>query len=71
MNTVIDLIGRTHTCSDVSISIDTSDFVAGGSVTVHVLCHVLLADVAVPGMPGATVVQASATAPLDPYRSVG
>jgi len=71
INAVIDLIGRTHTCANVSVVTDTSRFVAGGSVTVHVTCTVLLSDIAFPGVPGSTVVRASATAPLDPYRSVG
>ena len=71
MNAVIDLVGRTHTCAHVSVSVDTGRFVPGGSVTVHVACEVLLSDLAVPGLPGSTVVRASATAPLDPYRSVG
>jgi len=71
MNAVIDLIDRTHTCSQVYISIDTADFVAGGSVTVHVACRVLLSDLSFPGMPGTTIVKASATAPLDPSRAVG
>ena len=71
INAVIDLIGRTHTCAHVAISVDTGHFVPGGTVTVHVMCQVLLSDLAFPGMPGSTVVQASATAPLDPYRSVG
>ena len=71
INAVIDLIGRPHTCAHVAISVDTGHFVPGGTVTVHVMCQVLLSDLAFPGMPGSTVVQASATAPLDPYRSVG
>lgn len=71
MNAVIDLLGRTHTCAHVAISVDTARFVAGGSVTVRVACQVLLSDLAFPGVPGSTVVEASATAPLDPYRSVG
>ncbi len=71
INAVIDLVGRTHTCAHVDITTDTSHFRAGGSVTVHVTCQVLLSDLSVPGVPGTTVVQASATAPLDPYRSVG
>jgi len=71
INAVINLIGRTHTCAHVAISTDTSHFVAGGSVTVNVTCNVLLADLGFPGIPGSTVVHASATAPLDPYRSVG
>lgn len=70
MNAVIDLIGRTHTCAHVAISIDTGDFVPGGTVTVHVACQVLLSDLGMPGVPGSTVVSASATAPMDPYRSV-
>jgi Flp pilus assembly protein TadG len=71
MNAVIDLIGRTHTCAHVVISVDTGHFEPAGTVTVHVACDVLLSDLAFPGMPGSTVVGASATAPLDPYRSVG
>jgi len=71
MNAVIDLVGRTHTCAHVAISVDTGHFVPGGTVTVRVACQVLLSDLAFPGVPGSTVVQASATAPLDPYRSVG
>jgi Flp pilus assembly protein TadG len=71
INSVINLIGRTHTCANVSISIDTSHFVPGGYVTAHVTCVVLLSDIGFPGLPGSTTVTASATAPLDPYRSVG
>ena len=71
INAVINLIGRTHTCAHASITVDTSHFVPGGSVTAHVSCLVLLSDVGFPGLPGSTTVTASATAPLDPYRSVG
>ncbi len=71
INAVINLIGRTHTCAGVSIAVDTTHFAAGGYVTARVTCHVLLADVGFPGLPGSTTVTASATAPLDPYRSVG
>jgi hypothetical protein len=71
MNAVIDVVDRTHTCARVVISVDTGHFVPGGTVTVRVACQVLLSDLAFPGLPGSTVVHASATAPLDPYRSVG
>ena len=56
INAVINLIGRSHTCAHATISMDTSHFVAGGYVTVHVSCHVLLADVGFPGVPGSTTV---------------
>ena len=71
MNAMIDVIDRAHTCAHVAISVDTGHFVPGGTVTVRVACQVLLSDLAFPGVPGSTVVRASATAPLDPYRSVG
>ena len=71
INAVIDLIGRTHTCAHSVITIDTSHFVPGGWVTAHVSCLVLLSDIGFPGLPGSTTVSASATAPLDPYRSAG
>ena len=71
INAAIDLLGRTHTCAHAAISMDTSHFVPGGYVTANVTCVVLLSDIGFPGIPGTTTVTASATAPLDPYRSVG
>ena len=70
-NAVVDLVDRTHTCARAYVSVDTSRFTAGGYVTAHVSCQVLLSDVGFPGLPGSTMVTASATAPIDPYRSVG
>jgi Flp pilus assembly protein TadG len=67
---VADLFDRTHTCSEESISVNVSNFAPGGSVTVAVSCSVNLSDLSVPGVPGTTTVRASATAPIDPYRSV-
>jgi Flp pilus assembly protein TadG len=60
-----------RTCAEHQVVTDVSHFFPGGYVTVTVVCQVPLADVAVPGMPGSTTVQASSTAPIDPYRSVG
>jgi hypothetical protein len=71
INAAVNLIGRTHTCAHASITVDTSHFTPGGYVTAHISCLVLLSDVGFPGLPGSTTVSASATAPLDPYRSVG
>jgi hypothetical protein len=71
INAVINLLGRSHTCAHPAIEVDTSHFVPGGYVTARVSCLVLLSDIGIPGLPGSTTVSASATAPLDPYRSVG
>ena len=60
-----------RSCLEPVVLTDASQFHPGGSVTVTVVCHVPLADVAIPGIPGSTVVRASSTAPIDPYRSVG
>jgi Flp pilus assembly protein TadG len=60
-----------RTCTEPMVTTDASQFHPGGYVTVTVLCRVPLADVAIPGMPGSTLVTASSTAPIDPYRSVG
>lgn len=40
-------------------------------VTVRVGCTASLGDVAVPGLPGSTTLQADFSAPLDPFRSRG
>ena len=71
IDSVVNLLDRSHTCAHATISVDTSHFVPGGYVTAHVSCLVLLSDVGFPGLPGSTTVSASATAPVDPYRSVG
>jgi hypothetical protein len=65
------LIDQSHLCTSAQVSTDTAEFVPGGSVQVSVACRVTLADLAVPGLPGHTTVQATAVAPIDPYRSVG
>ena len=63
-------IDSTHTCAHVQVMTDVSHFFPGGFVTVTVVCQVDLSDLSVPGIPGSTIVRASSTAPIDPYRSV-
>jgi Flp pilus assembly protein TadG len=58
------------TCTQPQIVTDVTHFVPGGYVTVTVICQIGLADLSVPGMPGSTTVQATSSAPIDPYRSV-
>ncbi len=66
-----EVAGHLHTCGNPQIDTDTSHFYPGGFVTVTVICHIALSDLLVPGMPGSTTIQASSTAPIDPFRAVG
>jgi len=59
------------TCAAETVTTDISHFRPRGHVTVTVTCRVPLADLSVTGLPGSTTVQATSTAPIDPYRSVG
>ncbi len=59
-----------HTCTEPTVSVDTSTFVPGGLVHVTVSCHVSLADLLIPGFPGTVDVQVVQAAPIDVYRSV-
>jgi Flp pilus assembly protein TadG len=61
---------QAHTCVQLNVSTDTSDFVPSGSVRVVVSCQISFADLLVPGIPGHAEVQAEETAPIDPFRSV-
>ena len=64
------LNGAGLTCTAPQISVDTSNFVAGGWVSVTVTCLTSLADVSVPGVPGAKTLSATSTAHIDPFRAV-
>jgi Flp pilus assembly protein TadG len=57
------------TCAPSSLQLDLADFVPGGRVRASVSCTVAIAREAVPGMPGHLTLQASALAPVDPYRN--
>lgn len=63
--------GSSPACTHVQVITNVSQYHPGGSVEVTVACQVPLADVAVAGLPGSTVVRSSSSAPIDPYRSVG
>jgi Flp pilus assembly protein TadG len=59
-------------CSAVDVAVDTSDFNkqpgVPGSVNVTVSCRLDLSDLAVPGVPGSRVLQATMSSPLDTWR---
>jgi Flp pilus assembly protein TadG len=67
---VVGIFNGAQTCNRPEITTDVSHFVPGGYVTVTVVCRVSLSDLSVPGVPGSTVIRASAIAPIDPYRSI-
>lgn len=57
-------------CADLTVATDTSGFRAGGTVSVTVSCSVDLTGGLLLGVPGHTDVTATATEPLDTFRSV-
>jgi Flp pilus assembly protein TadG len=59
-----------RSCAQLRITTDVSHFYPGGQVSVTVACRVTLSDLSIPGMPGQANVNASATAPIDPFREV-
>ena len=65
------LAGAGLTCPAPQITTDTSNFVAGGTVSVSVTCVTSLADVSVPGVPGSKTLSATAVAHIDVFRTVG
>ncbi len=62
--------GSSTTCAHLQVITDVSHYFPGGYVEVTVECQVPLSDVAVAGLPGATMVRSSSSAPIDPYRSL-
>ena len=58
------------TCPSPQITTDTSNFTAGGSVSVSVTCVTSMADVSVPGVPGSKTLSAASVAKIDPFRAV-
>lgn len=59
-------------CSATTVHVSTAGYSVPvgqpAQVTATVTCRVALADIALPGIPGARTVTASATSPLDTYR---
>ena len=55
-------------CMTLTTSVDTSDFRAGGTVTVTVTCEASMADVTLLGVPGTRVFSAQVVEVVDNYR---
>ena len=58
-------------CQSMSTTVNTSDFHAGGQVSVTVECVASLADLTVVGFPGQKTLTATSTSPLEQYRQFG
>jgi Flp pilus assembly protein TadG len=56
-------------CRSVQVSTDTTGLVAGGTVTVTVSCQVDLGDALILGVPAQRVLSATASEPVDTWRS--
>ncbi len=60
-------------CLSTAVSVDTSGFAlpvgTPATVSATVTCHVSLADLAIPGIPGSKTVTATVNSPLDTYRA--
>lgn len=63
------LADQAHVCTSPTVDTDASLFGPPGRVQVTVVCHVGLSDV-LPGVPGSISLQATQSAPVDPYRAV-
>jgi Flp pilus assembly protein TadG len=58
-------------CRRSSVTVDTSAFRPGGQVAATVRCTADLSGLAIPGFPGTVSLDATAAAPLEPYRDLG
>lgn len=62
------LDGAGLACAGLSAEVDTSQFRAGGQVSVTVTCTADLSELALAGVPGSTSVSSTAAAPLETFR---
>ncbi len=67
---VANLAGHGRTCRPLEVSLDTSDFVAGGQVGVTVSCTMSTAGLSGLALRGTLTGSATAYAVIDTYRSV-
>ena len=59
----------TVTCRNLDVSVDTSDFGAGGRVAVTVSCDAAFADIAMLAVPGNRSFESTAIEVVDRYRA--
>lgn len=64
------LSGDHVTCAHLDVSVDTAEFVPGGSVSVTVSCGVDLSQLTGLHLPTTETISSKAVSPLDRFRSV-
>ncbi|MEU6720738.1 TadE/TadG family type IV pilus assembly protein [Nonomuraea sp. NPDC046802] len=68
-------LSREGLACEPSVTVDTTGLSAPlgrpAAVVAQVSCEVLLADLAVPGIPGSKAITSRFTSPIDPYRARG
>lgn len=64
------LSGDHVTCAHLDVSVDTTEFVPGGSVSVTVSCGVDLSQLTGLDLPTTQTISSEAVSPLDRFRSV-
>ena len=60
---------RGVSCAQLTVNVDISSYQPGGVVRADVTCQADLSDVALSGLPGTTTFTATATVPIEEYRS--
>ena len=65
------LVDAGVSCTAVTADVDTSEFRAGGQVTVTVSCTADLSGLAMAGVPGRLTLTGRAGSPLETYRQYG
>lgn len=65
---VLEMMPASAACAHRDVTIDNSQFKAGGAVRVVVSCHIRLDDLA-SLVPGTTTITESSVSPIDPFRA--
>ncbi len=62
-------LGLVEACRTLNVSVDTTNFAAGGQVAVTVTCEASFADIAMLAVPGSRTFDATAIEVIDTYRA--
>ena len=66
-----NIVSGAVACRRLEVSVDTTNFEAGGQVVVTVTCQASFADIAMLAVPGSRIFTATAVEVIDTYRGDG